>query len=496
MVHHSRKMVIHQCLHGYSEGHRLLKSSTGLPRAAERALLILSDLSGPSGAAEFSSYISGYPVPETDLYAIGRTWLAPEMGRPGCVWTHTLLVASHDLAALEDPYCLDVLFSRPNGRDHAYDRPLELEPKPPESGQRSCQDSRTKQILELCVQALYSTDQNPVLLLAEDSSTFEASVFALWKQQWPALRRAFRFCTGSLANRELNGTTFDLQVVPSSRSRQIHREIPKSVLVNPENIRRDETRQKWIEVVVDDLCLPTGGAFRSFLRQFAIDVQSERSRMAALAKVFGAIELLRSDELAGRLDHLTELIEAIANSFPEPSDGASLKRALFYGESRAMLPSFDYLSNEAWLEAAFRAEVQAHADLSFLNIEERAQGLWHENRAAALRITSVCSESSPAPLRDLFVCGLAKLCRSEDLRTIDESNDRAVELFIRCRPELALSLSGSSVDMQRAALRGLLAPCPEATLSDMALQFITSSSSETLVHEALEHVGEDRKSVV
>jgi hypothetical protein len=50
-------MIVHQMLHGYENGHRLLASS--LPRniptspEGQRAILILSDISGPGAGEEF-----------------------------------------------------------------------------------------------------------------------------------------------------------------------------------------------------------------------------------------------------------------------------------------------------------------------------------------------------------------------------------------------------------------------------------------------------------
>ena len=49
-----------------------------------------------------------------DYYALACTWPAPEMGRPGCVWTHTLLIGTELLAQLCRPEALLSLFRRPS----------------------------------------------------------------------------------------------------------------------------------------------------------------------------------------------------------------------------------------------------------------------------------------------------------------------------------------------------------------------------------------------
>jgi hypothetical protein len=119
---------IHQALHGYSDGHRLLEASMVLPRETERVVLILSDMSGPSMLHGFESYLTGYPLPDAGLYAFARTWYAAEMNRPGCVWTHTLLIENADLAHIRDLRTLVRLFRRPQKGQSwlAYQSPLVL----------------------------------------------------------------------------------------------------------------------------------------------------------------------------------------------------------------------------------------------------------------------------------------------------------------------------------------------------------------------------------
>src|ERR1700721_2594328 len=85
---------LHQTLHGYGDGHQLLSSSLQLTREQQWQLLVMSDLSGPSFRAGFDSYLTGYPLEAGRFYCLARTGFAPELSRPGCVWTHTILVSN------------------------------------------------------------------------------------------------------------------------------------------------------------------------------------------------------------------------------------------------------------------------------------------------------------------------------------------------------------------------------------------------------------------
>src|SRR5438132_2007187 len=101
-------MEINQCIHGYQNGHELLANSIALPVDVRKILLLQSDLSGQSIEQGFNEYLTGYPIVELGVYAFAKTWYANEMKRPGCVWTHTLLIQFSDLAKI---YSLDTLMS-------------------------------------------------------------------------------------------------------------------------------------------------------------------------------------------------------------------------------------------------------------------------------------------------------------------------------------------------------------------------------------------------
>ncbi|MGJ7918413.1 hypothetical protein ACI48D_23455 [Massilia sp. LXY-6] len=83
------QLKVHQALHGYSDGHRQLACSARVGPKDTRLMLVMSDVSGPGVAQSGLAYLTGYPLQESGFYALSKTWPAPEMPRPGCVWTHT-----------------------------------------------------------------------------------------------------------------------------------------------------------------------------------------------------------------------------------------------------------------------------------------------------------------------------------------------------------------------------------------------------------------------
>src|SRR5438105_13510267 len=161
-------------------------------------MLERSDLSGPILTPGFSSYLTGYPVPDEGLYVLGRTWEATEIDRPGTVWTHSLLVAFQDLAAISDLSRLHGLFKRPGGdvSSESYKTPLTLMHADVFEFHSSRVGS-TKLCSEI-LRRLYERPNAPARLVAASSDALEGLVLAIWFQQWPKLRRAFQFCTGVL----------------------------------------------------------------------------------------------------------------------------------------------------------------------------------------------------------------------------------------------------------------------------------------------------------
>ena len=108
-------IVIRQAVHGYVEGHRELWNSVQLKQRDNKTVLIYSDTSSSGLPIGDGGYLTGYPLSESGYYAMARTWPAPEMQRPGAVWTHTLFIEFTDVARLRDATALLTLFRRPEG---------------------------------------------------------------------------------------------------------------------------------------------------------------------------------------------------------------------------------------------------------------------------------------------------------------------------------------------------------------------------------------------
>ena len=175
-----------QLLHGYAEGHRLLAASTRLPPEVARRLLVESDVA-PGGPDD--RVISSISLPEVDMWGLTATWAAPEVNRPGSVWSHTILLTREALADLKGLGGLGASLRRPRGRNDiaAYRSQMTVEDRPACLG-----DQR---ILRALLLAIYGWPQAPTSVIAEDLSRAEDAVLAVWEQEWPALRFDTTFAT-------------------------------------------------------------------------------------------------------------------------------------------------------------------------------------------------------------------------------------------------------------------------------------------------------------
>ena len=320
----SNPIHVAQALHGYRNGHELLATSHRLSRDGSRTLLELSDLSGSASRTRgFESYITGYPVPGEHLYAIARTWLATEGGRPGSVWTHTLLLTPEQLATI-DLVNVTKWFRRPTTTEQAlgYGRPLKINREDMSQRPRGVPPVRLaahRAWAEGMFEALYGSDSAAlaILLPAESSKEYEYLVLHAWSLQWAELRGRFSFCTGALSARHVEGHPFDLQVVPQDRAATIQRSAPPGTYVLIGGSRRRPSSGTWDDYLPsdrDDL-----RRARAFVWRFGPELTPGRISFGHLAQL-----RLRAESLSNRAEWQA-LLEVVGGWYPRSSSAPRLK---------------------------------------------------------------------------------------------------------------------------------------------------------------------------
>lgn len=313
----SDDIYIDQTLHGYADGHQLLASSIDLTSEQQSTLLIMSDLSGPAFRTGYETYLTGYALAGAGFYCIARTWFAPELPRPGCVWTQTLLIRLDDLARISNFDQVNCLFHRPAAptgiedyqRRMVFEQKLSSAPRTPIEGRAA-------------LRALYGTDKK-VVITTENADTFEALVLAVFEQQWPRLRRNFRFCTGALSLRDAE---FDLSISPPEAAHSLSQ---SGTIISDKSLRSPEKEEEWLEVAYRDLVSRQAGSeYRDFLWRFGPDQVDGRAVLRPLTEIYcllhEQIEVARGEKL----------LSALGYFYPAQTSAGRLKAEIFGRNAR------------------------------------------------------------------------------------------------------------------------------------------------------------------
>lgn len=316
---------VQQLLFGYDDGHKLLAKSTELPGQVARRLLVAGDFAVSGEWAGRRPYLTGAPVDEMSAYAISGTWPAPEMKRPGCVWTHTLMIGFPDLARLSDLGQLVRLLRRPPEGGYSlrgYDEPLTIDPgvklhtEPPAA------------VLSLLLEALYGEPGTTCVAYSAGESAVDA-LTALWSQQWPRLRRTFRFASRASEDRESNRErSEDLLLMAKGPSR---RRFPSDTLelgidlIAGERLAdREGAGPEWLEESCRDALGHSDGSLRNFLRRYGADVTGGRAAFVGLVEVHRLVHRAKTSSP-------TDLGRLLVKHFAGRSEAGKLKADLIAG---------------------------------------------------------------------------------------------------------------------------------------------------------------------
>jgi len=293
-------ITIHQALHGYSEGHRQLACSASLDQRDARLLLVMSDVAGPGVASAGLPYLTGYPL-ESGVYALSMTWPAPEMPRPGCVWTHTLLISFADLAVMDVPSALTALFKRPTTQSlDGYADGVIVDFS---SSFREQLKGDGAKCLALFASALYGHPNEQIWARRPSGVDVDDVVLRIWDQQWPRLRRSFKFCTLTSRDRSQDVLLFDLQLtLGGSSSSQLR------LASNLEGLEATEVEDTlWLADLVRDAVQPSRSSLRQMLRRLGADILGGREAMSPICTLHAVLEAGSSQALSLAVDIATQV---------------------------------------------------------------------------------------------------------------------------------------------------------------------------------------------
>lgn len=406
---HADSAVLHQVVHGYDEGHRMLASSRTLPDHDMRLIDRLSDASGERPNPVNDGYLTGYPL-SSGFYALACTWYAPEAPRPNVVWTHTLLIPPSVLA-WPTVAGLAYYLCRPTSKSDlsGYTVPIRVAST---SHALSAASTDYGPDLASLVSRLYRPLPGDVWFTADPVERRNALCLAVWDQQWPRLRAAFAFCSGALEGRRLADRPFDLLCAPNS-----HR-------VPPQPHDAPAIRTDVVGALTSDLIQP--GRLRDFLWLVGPD-SSRRRVMALLVETYLDADPASNDPGVA-LGHL-------ARRAPRPTSMRRLKRALLQPETGLLhaAPATSVLA------AVLGPGVAHHVLAEDANLGGWAARVWREEPSALLAsLPKRQVGATEVTVARPTVADLAEEALSE--LVLRQARAEHLDVIAAAHPDLAISL--------------------------------------------------------
>lgn len=304
-------MLIHQTLHGYSQGHNRLASSLSLSVLDDDKMKMLSDWSEYSGSND-NSYITTYPLSDGKHYVIAKSWYADEMERPGCVWTHSLIIDLDNIDEKFDFRSLVLLFKRPIKGDYSsYSQDIKYVPI-------IFSNFGNINFQEDTLIWLYSNlikDQISMCYKIEQDSIYYQNLILLLLQYLPLeFIKNIAMCSGSAYGRRSNFVNYKLQFAISA-------EASLSTI-----IRESKTDIEGVCEGVKSICrtmTKKGSDTGVVLRLFSYDIGCDAVRLCAVGLLLKYLDdaIARSKNIPP----FSVLLKLFNEYFPTISDARSLK---------------------------------------------------------------------------------------------------------------------------------------------------------------------------
>lgn len=375
----------------------------------------MSDLSITQSSNESESAFSGYPVAGGGFHCFAMTWQAFEMPRPGCVWTHSLIISDTDLAHIRSLSDIISLFRRPtlNTDYQIYSMPLEIrnngkkQPPPP------------REIIDLLLSTYYGSNKKGIVQIDVSTKLAERSLLAFSSQQWPKLRRKFSFYLGYEGKKN---SDFEIFI-------QLGRNMSQSILQSSTANTHFQGSTDWITLAaIDILEANPESSLRTFLRSFGSDFEDVRQAFIPLVRIF--IVLFHESPSA------TVVLKEMAAHFANEADAKRLKSETFAKNGQFAIQ----IGGEPSILKSIVAMDEANClPKDIANVETRSEDLaishWNDALPLAIASTHLKSESAHA-----FLSGFAAALATVESRQNTAPVDLILEL-IEIRPSL-LELNG------------------------------------------------------
>ena len=303
-------MRIHQTLHGYNQGHNLLYSSINLPVEDEDYMKRKSDWTEyVPVVGDDASYITTYRLPQSHYYVIAKSWYAPEMSRPGCVWTHSFILNFAEISRDFDFRGLLYLFRRPEKLLTGYGIPLDVDKHEALNQVSTLEEFSLKEIVYLYTNLLQRNHE--FFLVENQSMTYQNLILSILQYLPIEVIADLNMCSGTSANPTGSNNEMNL-AFSGSFGRNLHD------IIEMEEISLDSFDIGYVYFA--NAIKKQNTKVDKILRTFSSDIGSDAHKLSTFGYLLYSLE--NPEE-----SNYQQILRRISNSFPSKSDGLKIKDA-------------------------------------------------------------------------------------------------------------------------------------------------------------------------
>lgn len=305
---------LHQMLHGYKLGHNYIQGSIVLPSSHDMdKIATLSDWSEYVGIDTTRDYITAYPLDESPYYVVAKTWYADAMRRPGCVWTHSLLIQKEDFNNISDFNNLLPLFEAPmaDNEDFGnYSIQLDFIEDSKESEPQLFQlgENRVADVYEKLL------SKTPMFVLSEFTSLQNQELLLTLLNYVPVeILKNKSICSGTAAPRVYEGKYLSLQFVTYDG--------------NAVQYMSNKPAAPW-SLLVGISVTNNRPQLARLIRHYQDEIGDSIEKLKGFLNVIVLVNRTCKDEEEKR-QVLLEIIDTLKTTFPTQKEGCLFKSAVF-----------------------------------------------------------------------------------------------------------------------------------------------------------------------
>lgn len=309
-------MIIEQTLYGYNKGHGLLASSFPVrPNNDSSLMSVLSDWTGFRNELGEDSYMTFYPLSNGEKYAFAKTWYAEEMERPGCVWTHTLIVDLKEMDRNFDFRVLDDYFRRPQKDDYEfYQHKIEIDNFETRNSNVVFNMFDDTSLLVLYL-LLLGNNKNLFIYMDKAQRAYQALCFYLLQYLPLDMLKWISLSTGSASRRKFGSEDFSIQFTDNITNISLSN-APWKGKIAKENFTIGL-------LYIFEQSKRENDTFPSLIRLFREDIKDEKEKLFAFAMLMKELDTALNEKVGEK--EYANVLSLLEEYFPKQNEGIRLK---------------------------------------------------------------------------------------------------------------------------------------------------------------------------